>query len=122
MVRAVTSAAAVKCWGKNSAILGTRAGLPHPPKPAVALMAPTRAVGARTGTIAKLDKARGADQVQSADNGDGAGPSTLAESTWDEDDVMLFFWGNTKAATERHAARERERERNIHEWREGTVA
>lgn len=108
--------------GTNSAVLDTRAGLPRPPKPAVVLMAPTRAVGAHTGTIAKLDKPRGAGQVQSADNGDGAGPSTLAGSTWDEDDVMLFFWGNTKAATERHAAREREREQNIHEWREGTVA
>jgi hypothetical protein len=27
---------------------------------------------------------------------------------WDEDDVMLFFWGNSKAAKERHIKKQEE--------------
>jgi hypothetical protein len=51
-----------------------------------------------------------------------AAPADSEQSIQDEDDVMLFFWGNSKASVERHAKRERERERNINEWRKGTVA
>jgi len=72
-----------------------------------------------------INKRSGEAGQQPADNGDGAGSAALADSEqlkWDEDDVMLFFWGNSKASVERHAKAEREREQNINEWRKGTVA
>jgi hypothetical protein len=36
---------------------------------------------------------------------------------WDEDDVMLFFWGNSKAVRERHAQKKQERTAQLNEWR-----
>ena len=36
---------------------------------------------------------------------------------WDEDDVMLFFWGNSKLARERRAREEQGRRRGVEEWR-----
>jgi hypothetical protein len=119
-------AAAVKLWGKNSAVLGNRAGLPRPQKPVAQSLRLTRTVRDRTKTIKKLTDARSkASRVQSATNGNGAGSATLADSEHsiqDEDNVMLFFWGNTRASIERHAERKCERDQSIHEWRERTVA
>jgi hypothetical protein len=77
-------------------------------------------------TIKKLTDARSkASRVQSAGNGNGVGSATLADSEHsiqDEDDVMLFFWGNTRVSIERHAERKRKHDQSIHEWRERTVA
>ena len=41
------------------------------------------------------------------------------QDTWDEDDVMLFFWflGNSEAARERHAQKEQERTAYLKDWR-----
>jgi hypothetical protein len=117
-------AAAVKQWGKNIDILSTREGLPRPQIPEVLPVGPEKGVNDRMTAINKLALARGeAGQVQPADDGDGEGSAALADSEqlkWDEDDVMLFFWGNSKASVERHAKAEREREQNINEWRKGT--
>jgi hypothetical protein len=103
-------AAAVKQWGKNTNVLNNRAGLPRPQKSKVLLVGPTRGIGDRMSTINKLARARG----EPADNGE-------EHLKWDEDDVMLFFWGNSKASVERHAKKEREREQNINEWRKGVA-
>jgi hypothetical protein len=43
------------------------------------------------------------------------------QNRWDEDDVMLFFWGNSKAALERHARRKRERTEYLEDWRAGVT-
>jgi hypothetical protein len=43
------------------------------------------------------------------------------EPVWDEDDVMLFFWGNSMPSMERHAQKEQERKENINKWRAGTA-
>jgi hypothetical protein len=40
---------------------------------------------------------------------------------WDEDDVMLFFWGNSKAALERHGQKKRERTAYLEDWRAGVT-
>jgi hypothetical protein len=40
-----------------------------------------------------------------------------AQDRWDEDDVMLFFWGNSKAARERHAQKKQERTAYLEDWR-----
>ena len=38
------------------------------------------------------------------------------QPVWDEDDVMLFLWGNSMAARERQA----KEANNINKWRAGT--
>ncbi|KAI9571174.1 hypothetical protein HD554DRAFT_257636 [Boletus coccyginus] len=51
-------AAAVKNWGRNHAILGSRPGLPRPHPPVPVATGPTKSVGDRTTAIAKLTAAR----------------------------------------------------------------
>jgi hypothetical protein len=68
-----------------------------------------------TTTTGKLEKTW-AEGVQ----GHNGGKATDSEQPgWDEHDVMLFFWGNSKRSMERHAEKEREREKNISSWRAG---
>ncbi|KAF8349399.1 hypothetical protein F5887DRAFT_492297 [Amanita rubescens] len=74
-------AAAVKNWGRNHDVLSDRHGLPRPQIHV-------------TTTIAK--------------NGGSAAAIDSEQPVWDEDDVMLFFWANSKSATERHAKEEQE--------------
>ena len=62
---------------------------------------PTRSVADCTTTIDKLATARAEGiQQQLADNGGSAGSAvaTGPEQSWDKDDVMLFFWGNSRVA------------------------
>jgi len=118
-------AAAVKKWGRNHAVLSDRPGLPRPQAPEPVPMGPTRTVGDRKTTITKLANAWGEEvQPQSANDGSSAGSAAAIDSeqpVWDEDDVMLFFWGNSKPAMERHAKKEQERKANIYKWRLGVV-
>ena len=118
-------AAAVKHWGRNHAVLGNRPGLPRPQAPETVAIGPTQSIGDRTTTIAKLAAARAEGiQQQPAGNGDGMGSAAATDSeqpVWDEDDVMLFFWGNSTPSMERHAKQEQERKENINKWRAGTA-
>jgi hypothetical protein len=85
-------------------------------------MDPTRGVGDGAKTSPKLTKARAEGaQPQRADNGDSKLSAAIDSEppVWDEDDVMLFFWGNSKPAMERHAKKAQERKENIDEWRAG---
>ncbi|KAF8800117.1 hypothetical protein BYT27DRAFT_7227611 [Phlegmacium glaucopus] len=116
-------AAAVSKWGRNYAVLGNRPGLPRPKAPQPVAMGPTRTIGDRTTTITKLANARAKEvQQQPANDGGSAEAIDSEQPAWDEDDVMLLFWGNCKAAMERHAKKEQEREENINKWRAGTAA
>ncbi|KAI9458469.1 hypothetical protein HD554DRAFT_2139998 [Boletus coccyginus] len=115
-------AAAVKHWGRNHTVLNSRPGLPRPKAPGTVAMGPTRSVGDRTTAIAKRATARDEGQQQPGGSGGGMGSAAASDSEqpeWDEDDVMLFFWGNSMPAMERHAKKEREREVNINKWRAG---
>ena len=59
---------------------------------------------------------------EEAKNRAGAGAGGLVEAEkgmWEEDDVMLFFWGNTKAARERHLKKAYEDAHRIEQWRGG---
>jgi len=104
---------AVKHWGKNSEVLGERPGLPRPKKSATAAMGPAKSVGDREEAVpARAEGSHGGG------TGSVAGAVTdLEQPVWDEHDVMLFFWGNSKAARERHAKKEQERNDNIDRWR-----
>ena len=108
----------MKHWGRNHAVLDDRPGLPRP-RPAE-----TGAIGDHATTTARLATPRTEGIQQPADNGGSAGSAAATDSEkpgWDEDDVMLFFWGNSRAAMERHAKKEQERKENIDKWRAGIV-
>jgi hypothetical protein len=111
----------VKRWGRNHAVLINRPGIPRPQKPEALPLGRMKRVGDRSKTTAKLAHARAkAGQVQ-PDEGDAVGSSAAADSgrpIMDEDEVVLFFWGNSKTSIERHAKNERERERK---WRNSTI-
>jgi hypothetical protein len=113
-------AAAVKRWGKNTSVMTNRPDIPRPSVPIAAPMGPTRAKHDRNITIQK----RAATMSQ---GGQGAGSKRKrseeaaadleVQDRWDEDDVMLFFWGNSKAALERHAQKKQERTVYLEDWR-----
>ncbi|KAF8495603.1 hypothetical protein BU17DRAFT_78499 [Hysterangium stoloniferum] len=109
-------AAAVKWWGNGKGTLQKLAQPPRPPVPVPSPSGPSRTTHDRNTAISKRDAARAAGR--SGTGNATAGPSTgegrLVDSEdqaiWDEDDVMLFFWGSSRAARERHGkkhARER---------------
>jgi hypothetical protein len=101
-------AAAIKCWGRGTEVLENRA---NPPRPSVLPTKPSR-----TTAIGELEEARNPD-------GAGAGTGALVESegqaTWDEDDVMMFFWENSQAAKERHLKEVSENTLRMEQWRSG---
>ena len=45
--------------------------------------------------------------------------ANLEQAEWDEDDVMLFFLGNSKAAKDRHEKKRLELTQRMKHWREG---
>ncbi|KAF8232644.1 hypothetical protein L208DRAFT_1270819, partial [Tricholoma matsutake] len=104
-------AAALKHWGRNHTILNNCPGLARPQAPETV---PTKSL-----TTAQADRI----QRQPANNGGSAGSAAATDSeqpAWDEDNVMLFFWGNSPASIERHAMKEQERKENINKWRAAT--
>jgi hypothetical protein len=89
-------AAAIKLWGKETQVLQDNAKYPRPPPPEPAEMGPSKTTHNRT-------------------------VDSEGQALWDEDDVMLFFWGNSKAAKERHCKKLEESTRHMEEWREGVA-
>jgi hypothetical protein len=85
----------------------------------------TTGVGDHTTTTAKLAKAWGEGVQRQLANDEGSAGSAAAtdseQPVWDEDDVMLFFWGNSMPSMERRARKEQERKVNINKWRAGTA-
>ncbi|KAI9572192.1 hypothetical protein HD554DRAFT_2311642 [Boletus coccyginus] len=111
--------AAVKNWGRNHAILNNRPGLPRPRSPKT-VFGPPKSVGNCQITTANLAASRGEGvQLQPAGNEDGMDSTKSEQPVWDEDDVMLFLWGNSIPSMERHAEKERERKETIERWRIG---
>jgi len=47
--------------------------------------------------------------------------SDSVQHSWDEDDVVLFFWGNSKVARERRIREEQERGRHVGEWKDAVT-
>ena len=99
--------AAVKRWGINVDILKNFANPPRPTPRA------SKSVHDRTTAIEK----RKASRKATARAGAGEMESE-AQVSWDEDDVVLFLWGNTPAAKERHRKKVQETTQHLEEWRE----
>ena len=116
-------AAAIKCWGHGVEVLQNRANPPRPSMPVPAPTGPSRTTHDRETVIRKLDKARDPGGAGAGSSIAGAGTVGLVESEgqaiWDEDDVMLFFWGNSQAAKERHLKKVSENTRRMEQWRGG---
>ena len=43
-----------------------------------------------------------------------------SKADWDEDDVMLFLWGNSRAASDRHLKKSEEKREGFEKWRKGS--
>jgi len=115
-------AAAVKLWGHGAQVLQDRPNLPRPAIPTPALMGPTRMKHDRMTTIHKRDVAQGADGAGARNVAAGDGPRESMDSEqpqWDEDDVMLFFWGNSQGAAERYRKKQEDRTHYMEQWRRG---
>ena len=41
------------------------------------------------------------------------------QAKWDEDDVILFFWGNSQAAKDRHSKKIQDNARRMERWKNG---
>jgi len=109
-------AAAVKMWGQNIHILTRHAKKSRPPKPDPVPFGPPTQIHDRVRAIEKRRKA--AEEAKTA----GASKGTKRRAAWDEDDVMLFFWGNSRAATERYHKTREEKRKNLELWRQGLPA
>lgn len=110
-------AAVVRRWGHGEEVLQNRPDLPRPTELTPATMGPTRTHDRSTDTARHADE--GGENVVA-----GGGPEEMLDleedqARWDEDDVMLFFWGNTQAAKERHAKKQEERIQYMEQWTQG---
>lgn len=108
-------AAAIKNWGHGKEVLKKLIPKPsHPEVPVTPPAGPSYIRHDRGITLAKLKAAR-------EPGGVGGGTGGLGESEgqamWDEDDMMLFLWGNTQAAKDRHLEKASEDTRRIEQWR-----
>lgn len=117
-------AAAVKRWGHGAEILQTRPNLPRPIVSTPAPMGPTRTLNDRSTAIQKRNTAQRAHEARTGNCTAGDEPqepvdSEADQAQWDEDDVMLFFWGNSRAAVERYRKKQEEGAQNMKQWRQG---
>ena len=111
----IYGAAAVKNWGRGMEILQKHANPPRPQVPAPAPAGPSKTIQDRATTIKKCEAAKKRGRA-------GAGAGVLVESedqVWDEDDTVLYFWGNTQAAKKRHLKKANKETRRIEQWRGG---
>ena len=44
-----------------------------------------------------------------------------SKTDWDEDEVMLFLWGNSRAASERHLKKSEKKREDFDKWRRGVA-
>jgi hypothetical protein len=114
-------AAAVKLWGHGVNVLQNRSNPPRPPVPVQAEAGLSRTQHDSTITIQKLEDARGAGGVAVGNAPAGAGEMVDSEgqAQWDEDDVMLFLWGNSKASKDRYRKKKEESTQRMEQWRQG---
>ncbi|GJJ06640.1 hypothetical protein Clacol_000834 [Clathrus columnatus] len=117
-------AAAVRLWGKNKMVFENREEIQRP-KIRVSNMAPKRTPGKENRERfvtkrRKLDEQGGQGEVGPSRAPQDA-QNTATTQEWDEDDIMLFFWGNTKAARERRERKEQNIKESVKKWR-STVA
>ncbi|GJJ06159.1 hypothetical protein Clacol_000348 [Clathrus columnatus] len=118
--------AAVENWGHNKSLLYNCLGVQRPERGAVA-MGPSRVPG-KEGRKSLAEKRKREDDEQKQDK---AGRSSTSQNTrtqqddeggeYDAEDIVLFFWGNSKAARERHQRKEENLRDSVEEWKSSVV-
>ena len=122
-------AAVVKQWGRRTEVLNRT----NMPRPRVVINhqpgGPARGRNNRLTSIRKRESRNntGDGGGEAGEVAGGGATDTIDNSIvvvqpmvgyrgWDEDDWMLFFWGNTPAARERHRAAKQESSNRIARW------
>ncbi len=111
-------AAAVKRWGRNEHLLQSQTTESRPPKPPPKSFRPPFIPAKRGVAIEKRKKALAAEEAKRA----GASTGATHNAAWDEDDAMLFFWGNSRAAKERYRKTSEAKRESLEQWRRGIPA
>ena len=118
-------AAAVRRWGRGTKI---PMKLATPPRPQVRVPAPAgpkRATHDKDTTVRKRFKGQRTGETGAGSSLAGTETGGLVESEgqviWDEDEVMLFFWGNSKAAKQRHLKKVGENTQRLEQWRDSVA-
>ena len=110
-------AAVVKYWGRNHSILIERPNIPRPkiedPTSKKQYKQFDRNAFRETLAGRKAGDASRRDIVK--EPGGSGGP--VEDAGWDEDDIMLFFWGNTPQARARRMKEQGEKKAAIDQWR-----
>ncbi|KAF8228219.1 hypothetical protein L208DRAFT_1488951 [Tricholoma matsutake] len=116
-------AAAVKRWGHGKEVLQKCVTPPRPPVPLPAPMRPQRTIHDRDIAISKCDTVQAPNAAGAQNSSAGAGTREYTElegqAMWDEDDVMLSFWGNSQAAKEHYLKKVHKDTQHMEQWREG---
>ena len=109
-------AAAVKYWCRNQSTLVKRPNIPRP-KPVDPIPKKEYKPFDRDAFREKRAGRKAGDACRSHVNEPGGSGGPVEGGDWDEDDVMLFFWGNTPQARARRMKEEGEKKTAIDQWR-----
>ena len=95
--------------------------IPRPSESDPAEAVPSRTKHDRTVVHRMLEKHQnhGGGEGSAAGAGTGGVVEPEGQVKWDEDDVMLFLWGNSQAVKERHVKEVAEKSEKIEQWRGG---
>jgi len=119
-------AAAVKWWGHGDIELFEKHDNPARPEvPEEASLGPPKTLHDRTTAIQKREAAQNINAGDAANTTSGQQPGdqpkgmeeSRGEGRRDEYDTMLFFWGNSPAAMERHRKKEEATLEYMEKWR-----
>jgi len=99
-------AAVVKYWGKSKFTFTDHTNIPHPIMP---VEAPS-----------SLPKVSSKANVQ--DSASGGSVDFVEGEMYDNNDIMLFFWGSSKAATERHWKKVEAHVQHLQNWQNSISA
>jgi hypothetical protein len=110
-------AAALKLWGKGTKKITERPNIPRPAIPSTSKLGPDQTRFDHGAFRRKL--AGQEDDNENNGNNEPQGGQDGQEEVeeLDEDDLMLFFWANTRVATERREKAAREKNDYITSWR-----
>jgi hypothetical protein len=113
------AAAAVTQWGVSVQALSKvmRPNLPRPTTPVPAPMQPARTVHDHSIAITKIERMREGQASSSA--ADAEVLEEEEDAPIEADEVVLFFWGNTKVATERRRQATDDQARRMEQWNSG---
>ena len=112
--------AAAKRWGHGAELFETHDNPARPKVLESASMGPSKTSHDRSIAIQKLESVQNTNEAGTTDAADGDQPGESTERTrWDTDDLVLFFWGNSPAAMERHRKKQEEKLQDLERWRQG---